>query len=77
MDVSIDLANGEYCVVEIEGESTRIGVHQALKYRALRAGELDSTELPHACLVAYSIPQHVKDFCERHGVLALEIRPDR
>ena len=79
VDVSIDLANGEYCVVEIEieGESTRIGVHQALKYRALRAGELDSAELPHACLVAYSIPQHVKDFCERHGVLALEIRPDQ
>ena len=79
VDVSIDLANSEYCVVEIEieieGESTSIGAHQALKYRALRAGELDSTELPHACLVAYSIPQHVKDFCERHGVLALEIQP--
>lgn len=78
VDVSIDLANGEYCVVEIEieGESTRIGVHQALKYRALRAGELDSTELPHACLVAYSIPKQVKDFSERHGVLALEIQPE-
>ena len=79
VDVSIDLANGEYCVVEIEieGESTRIGAHQALKYRALRAGELDSMELPHACLVAYSIPQDVKDFCERHGVLALEIQPEQ
>ena len=79
VDVSIDLSNGEHCVVEIEveGESTRIGAHQALKYRALRAGELDSTELPHACLVAYSIPQHVKDFCERHGVSALEIQPER
>ena len=79
VDVSIDLANGEYCVVEIElkGESTKIGAHQALKYRALRAGELDSTELPHACLVAYSIPQHVKDFYERHGISALEIQPDQ
>ena len=79
VDVSINLFNGEHCVVEIEleGESTRIGAHQALKYRALRAGELDSTELPHACLVAYSIPQHVKDFCERHGVSALEIQPER
>ena len=57
VDVSIDLANGEHCVVEIEveGESTSIGAHQALKYRALRAGQLDSTVLPHACLVAYSI----------------------
>ena len=79
VDVSIDLANGEYCVVEIEikGESTKIGAHQALKYRALRAGELDSTELPHACLVAYSIPQHVKEFCDRHGVRALEIQPEK
>ena len=78
VDVSIALADGEHCVVEIEveGESTSIGAHQALKYRALRASELDSTELPHACLVVYSIPQHVKDFCERHGVSALEIQPD-
>ena len=77
VDVSIDLANGEHCVVEIEveGESTSIGAHQALKYRALRAGQLDSTVLPHACLVAYSIPHHVKDFCKRHGVSALEIQP--
>ena len=77
VDVSIDLANGEHCVVEIEveGESTSIGAHQALKYRALRAGQLDSTVPPHACLVAYSIPQHVKDFCKRHDVLALEIQP--
>ena len=75
VDVSIELAKGGHCVVEIEveGESTAIGAHQALKYRALRAGELDSTELPHACLVAYSIPQHVKDFCKRHGVSAHEI----
>ena len=79
VDVSVVLAGGRHCVVEVEveGESTSIGAHQALKYRALRAGELDSTELPHACLVAYSIPQHVKDFCDRHGVSALEIRPEQ
>ena len=78
VDVSIELSNGGHCVVEIEveGESTSIGAHQALKYRALRAGELDSTDLPHTCLVAYSIPQRVKDFCERHGVSAHEISPE-
>ena len=45
VDVSVDPANGEHCVVEIaiEGEPTLIGAHQALKYRALRAGELDAT----------------------------------
>lgn len=78
VDVSVVLENGEHCVVEIElqGESTSVGAHQALKYRALCAGELDTTELPHACLVAYSIPKQVKDFCKRHGVSALEIWPE-
>lgn len=77
VDVSIGLASGEHCVVEVEveGESTRIGAHQALKYRALRAGELDTKTLPHAFLVAYSIPKSVKRFCKRHGVTALEIQP--
>ena len=36
VDVLIELANGGQCVIEIEveGESTSIGAHQALKYRA-------------------------------------------
>ena len=77
VDVSVELDDGRHCVVEVEveGESTRIGAHQALKYRALRAGELDSTELPHACLVAYSIPKRVLEFCARHGISALEVDP--
>jgi len=77
VDVSIGLASGEHCVVEVEveGESTLVGAHQALKYRALRAGELDTRKLPHAFLVAYSIPKSVKKFCTRHGVTALEIKP--
>ena len=77
VDVSIELANGEHCVVEVEveGEPTLIGAHQALKYRALRAGQLNSRKLPHAFLVAYSIPKSVKQFCRRHGVTALEIEP--
>ena len=43
-DLSIDFINGEHCVVEVEVDgdrSTLIGAHQALKYRALRTGELD------------------------------------
>ncbi len=75
VDVVVDLANGENCVVEIEveGQSTMTGAHQALKYRALRAGQLDTTKQPHAFLVAYSIPEDVKEFCKRHRVRALEI----
>ena len=79
VDVSIDLDSGEYCVVEIEVEgetSTMIGAHQALKYRALRAAELDETRQPHAFLVAYSIPTSVRKFCERHGIKSLEIQPN-
>lgn len=80
VDVAICLNNGEHCVVEIEVEgkdSTLVGAHQALKYRALRAGQLDTTELPHAFLVAYRIPKSVKKFCRRHGVTALEIPAGR
>ena len=79
VDVSIDLDSGKNCVVEIEvegQESTRIGAHQALKYRALRAAQLDTIRLPHAFLVAHSIPQPIKEFCERHGEVALEIPQD-
>ena len=78
VDVSIDLDSGEYCVVEIEleGETpTMIGAHQALKYRALRAAELDETRLPHAFLVAYNIPTRVREFCKRHGIKCLETQP--
>lgn len=78
-DLSIDFINGEHCVVEVEVEGTRstlIGAHQALKYRALRAGELDQTgKRIHAFLVAYDIPQSTREFCERHGIKALEIQP--
>ena len=66
------------CVVEVEveGEFTLVGAHQALKYRALRAGQLNARKPPHAFLVAYKIPKSVKKFCKRHGVTALEIELD-
>ena len=74
VDVVVDLANGESCAVEIEveGQSTMVRAHRALKHRALRAGELDSLDLPNAFPVAYSIPDNVRAFCGRHGVQALE-----
>ena len=77
VDLLIDFRNGEHCVVEVEVEgacSTLIGAHQALKYRALRAGELDETrKLPHAFLVAYDIPPSTRKFCKRHKIKVLEI----
>ena len=78
VDVVVELASGDSCVVEVEveGQSTMIGAHQALKYRALLAGHLNMTKQPHAFLVAYSIPENVKRFCKRHGVQALEMQPD-
>ncbi len=79
VDVWIKFDSGDHCVVEIELEgyqSTLTGAHQALKYHALLAAQLDTTRLPHAFLVAHSIPQTIKEFCERHGVVALEIPQD-
>ena len=78
VDVVVDLVDGQSCVVEVEveGQSTMVGAHQALKYRALRAGELDNGQRPYAFLVAYSIPNNVMAFCERRGVQALEFPVD-
>ena len=78
VDVVVDLVDGQGCVVEVEveGQSTMVGAHQALKYRALRAGELDNGQRPYAFLVAYSIPNNVMAFCERRGVQALEFPVD-
>ena len=73
----VKLKDGRECVVEVEleGQPTKIGAHEALKYRALRAGQSDTTELPFAVLAAYSIPQNVVDSCLRHDVAPMEIRP--
>ena len=77
VDLSIDFANGEHCVVEIEVEgadSILTGAHQALKYRALRSGQLDEAgKPPHAFLVAYNIPPSTQKFCKRHGIKTQEI----
>lgn len=77
VDVLVELNDGRECVVEVEleGQPTLVGAHQALKYRALRAGQSDTTELPFAILAAYSIPQNVVDFCRRHDVIPMQIRP--
>ena len=58
------------CVVEVEveGELTLVGAHQALKYRTLRAGQLNARKPPHAFLVAYKIPKSVKKFYKRLGI---------
>lgn len=81
VDVLVELNNGEHCVVEVEvegRESTLTGAHQALKYRALCAGHRnpkDSTT-PLACLVAYSIPREVKEFCQHHDIKTLEFKEE-
>ena len=41
VDVLVELKDGRECVVEVEleGQPTLVGAHQALKYRPLRAGQ--------------------------------------
>ena len=80
VDVLVSLSMGEHCVVEVEveGQSTMIGAHQALKYRALCQGKYypDDQVSPHAFLVAYSIPSNVEDFCRQHHIKTMEVSQD-
>lgn len=78
MDVLVELNSGKHIVVEVEveGQSTMIGAHQALKYRALYAGELDNGSVPYTFLVAYGVPNYVRAFCKRHDVRVLQLAPD-
>lgn len=75
LDVLVELDKGKKCVieVEVEGQSTLIGAHQALKYRALISGEMDDRSVPYAFLVAYGIPKNVQEFCKRHNIRTLEV----
>jgi hypothetical protein len=77
VDILFQLQNGEDAVVEIETAVPLPGCHQAIKYRALRAAErylsLDSNEIK-AVLVAWHVPQKVREFCNKYNILHYEIK---
>ena len=58
-------------VVEIETHDSVSGRYQALKYKILRCAELEkgiTAEEVGAILVAWEIPERVKEVCDRYGI---------
>ncbi|MHA1832962.1 MAG: hypothetical protein ACTSV7_03145 [Candidatus Baldrarchaeia archaeon] len=74
-DIVFELEGGKYAVVEVETVDPYPGAHQALKYKVLKCAELGlDIKSPNveAILVAWSIPQNVKDFCNKYGIRIVE-----
>lgn len=77
VDVAVELVDGTHAVIEVQVETpTMIGARQALKYRALMAGQRNTTKAPQAFLVAYDIPESTRAFCDRHRIRALSLTPE-
>jgi hypothetical protein len=76
-DLVISHNDGKYTVVEVETTDPMPGAHQAIKYRSLLCAEkmLElGTERVRAVLVAWSIPDEVRNFCNKYGIEVKEIR---
>jgi len=75
-DIVFILENNNYAVVEIETGDLFQGAYQSLKYKVLLCAEKNlpiNSKLVRAFLVAYEIPQDVKDFCQKYGIETKEI----
>lgn len=74
-DIVFELDGGSYIVVEIETFNPYPGCHQALKYRVLKCAELGldiKSSNVEALLVAWTIPEEVKKFCNKYGISFVE-----
>jgi len=69
--------DGRHVVVEVETTNPEPGAHQALKYGCLLCAEqarpVGSPEVD-MWIVAWSIPEHVRDFCREYGIRYKEVR---
>lgn len=77
-DVVVTLKTGGYVAVEVEVEGeeyTRIGAHQALKYKALLLAQHGARVRCEAALVAYHVPEATRTFCREHNIRWLELSP--
>jgi hypothetical protein len=76
-DIVFTHTSGVSTVVEIETTASDPGGHQAIKYRALLCAEkglpLGAKNVT-AMLVAWSIPEAVRSFCEKYGILWREFK---
>lgn len=75
VDILFELTTNKDVVVEIETINPLPGCHQAIKYRVLRCAErglpLSSDEVQ-AMIVAWDIPTHVVEFCEKYNIKHFE-----
>lgn len=76
-DIVFTCSNGVIVSVEIETEFPKSGAFQAIKYKSLLCAEqnlpLDSPKV-RSFLVAYSIPEDLKRFCDSYGIETVEKR---
>lgn len=76
-DIVFHCKNGHYAVVEIETVDPLPGAYQALKYRTLLCAEkgleLNSAKVK-TYLVAWTIPNYVKDLCNKYNINIKEKR---
>ena len=74
-DVYFELTDGRYVVVEVETTNAFPGAFQALKYKVLKCAELGidiKSDKVIPVLVAWRIPQNVKNFCRKYGIQCVE-----
>jgi len=74
-DVVFELDDDKYAVVEIETIDPLPGCYQALKYKVLKCAEIGQdikSSNVEAILVAWSIPEEIKQFCTKYGIRFLE-----
>lgn len=75
VDIVFELDGDTYVVVEIETFDPYPGCHQALKYRVLKCAELGldiKSSNVEAVLVAWSISEEVKSFCNKYRIRCVE-----
>ena len=76
-DIVFTCSNGEIVSAEIETDFPVPGAYQAIKYKSLMCAEqnlpLNSPKV-RSFLVAYSIPEDLKGFCDFYGIETVEKR---
>ena len=76
-DILFECEDGKFVVVEIETDVPEPGFYQALKYKILKCAEakidLTSSDV-RAILVAWAIPDSIKELCNQYNVEFHEIR---
>ena len=68
--------NNNNTVVEIELDNVEPGIHQAIKYRALRCSQLGlplTDKTVKATVVAWKFKQKEKKLCKKYGIDFFEI----